>query len=146
VVDIHTAEAIAQLADELWARMIGANAEAAEFHLLARLALEQRLLGLERPAFGLDKLDSAETARYIGQQQPTLHDKKKRDQLGLPPPYNIGRKLFWRRSELDVWIEEQRALQPTEGRQRNKAAVDPYGPPPRRGPPRRIAERQPGEA
>ena len=77
--------------------------------MCAKLAIEQRLLGREKMPFGLDKLTTAETATYIGCQEQSLHDKKKRRALGIPEPFNIGRKLFWRRSEVDAWIEQQRA-------------------------------------
>jgi hypothetical protein len=60
--------------------------------------------------FGLDKLGTAEAASYIGVQPETLRDKVKRRQLGLPTPYSFARKLFWRRSEVDAWIEAQRPV------------------------------------
>jgi predicted DNA-binding transcriptional regulator AlpA len=106
--DIPEEEAIQELANRLWANMIGEHASPVEFNLLAKLALEQRLLGRDTPSFGLDKLSSNETAAYVGVQVATLHDRQKRRALGIPEPYPIGRKLFWRRSELDVWIEGQR--------------------------------------
>jgi len=105
--DIETHEALMALADRLWSHLVGAHADPLEFNLMAKLALEQRLLGRETLSFGLDKLASDETAAYLGLQTPTLHDKQKRRALGIPEPYNIGRKLFWRRSELDAWIERQ---------------------------------------
>jgi len=131
--DIPEEEAIQELANRLWANMIGEHASPVEFNLLAKLALEQRLLGRDKPSFGLDKLSAYETAAYDGVQAPTLHDRQKRRALGVPEPYNIGRKLFWRRSELDAWIEEQRA---PEGRQSGKA--DPYEPLPQEPPPSRA--------
>jgi predicted DNA-binding transcriptional regulator AlpA len=99
-----------KLADALWARMAGANTDPIELNLRARLALEHRLLGGSVPAFGLDKLGTEETAAYIGLNAETLRDKTKRRTLGIPTPYKYGRKLFWRRSELDQWIERQRVI------------------------------------
>ena len=88
--------------------MVGAHCNPVELNLRAKLALEYRLLGSGAPPFGLDKLGTEETAAYIGLQSETLRDKTKRRILGIPTPYNYGRKLFWRRSELDQWIELQR--------------------------------------
>jgi len=53
-------------------------------------------------------MSASETAAYIGVQAETLRDKSKRRALGIPEPYSIARKLFWRRSELDPWIEARR--------------------------------------
>ena len=87
------------LADRLWALIVGAGADPADFNLRAKLALEARFLPPgDRPSFGLDKLDSSETAAYIGVQVATLQDRHKRRALDLPQPYPIARKLFWRRS------------------------------------------------
>ncbi len=97
-----------QLADALWARIVGENCNAIELNLLAKLSIGHRLSGGASPPFGLDKLGTEETAAYIGMQPETLRDKTKRRVLGIPQPYNFGRKLFWRRSELDPWIERQR--------------------------------------
>ena len=100
--------ALNNLADALWARITGANCDPIELNLRMKLALEHRLLGGGVPPFGLDKLGTEETAAYIGVKAETLRDKTKRRILGIPQPYNYGRKLFWRRSELDQWIERQR--------------------------------------
>ncbi len=99
---------IEALADQLWGRIIGAGLNPVDLNLRAKLAIEQRLLGLPLPSFGLDKLPTIEAATYIGMQPETLQDRHKRKTLGVPEPYSIGRKLFWRRSELDAWIELQR--------------------------------------
>jgi predicted DNA-binding transcriptional regulator AlpA len=96
------------LADALWARMVGSNCDPVELNLRAKLALEHRLLGGNPPSFGLDKLVTEETAAYSGVKPETLRDRTKRRILGFPAPYKYGRKLFWRRSELDQWIEQQR--------------------------------------
>lgn len=101
-------EALDRLADALWARMTGDRVSEIELNLRAKLAIEQRLLPSSQPPFGLDRLDTAESASYIGVLPETLRDKTKRRQLGIPQPYHLGRKLFWRRSELDPWIEAQR--------------------------------------
>ena len=96
MLDITTDGILDELAEKLWLRMVDAHASPIEFNLMAKLALEQRMLGGENAAFGLDKLNTAETATYIGLQEQTLHDKKKRRALGIPEPYSVGRKLFWR--------------------------------------------------
>jgi predicted DNA-binding transcriptional regulator AlpA len=96
------------IADALWGRIVGVNLDPIE--LRAKLALEQKLLGGAVVPFGLDKLGTEETAAYIGVQPETLRDRAKRRTLGLPLPYSFGRKLFWRRSELDPWIESKRAV------------------------------------
>jgi predicted DNA-binding transcriptional regulator AlpA len=103
---------IAQLADELWGRFAGSNCDPIEMNLRAKLALEHSLRGKGALPFGLDKLGTEETAAYIGIKAETLRDRVKRRILGVPPPYNLGRKLFWRRSELDQWIERQRLAEP----------------------------------
>jgi hypothetical protein len=99
------------LADALWARMVGSNCDPVELNLRAKLALEHRLVGGNPPSFGLDKLGTDETAAYSGVKAETLRDKTKRRILGVPLPYKYGRKLFWRRSELDQWIERRRVQQ-----------------------------------
>jgi hypothetical protein len=101
-------DVIAALAEALWAKMIGSNCDPVELNLRAKLALERHLLGGNSVPFGLDKLGTSETASYIGVQPETLRDKVKRRHLGLPAPYAFARKLFWRRSELDAWVETQR--------------------------------------
>jgi predicted DNA-binding transcriptional regulator AlpA len=104
-----TQETLDALADRLWARITGAYCDPIELNLRAKLALEYRLSGSTmQPPFGLDRLTAAETAAYIGVQAATLQDNHKRRALGIPAPYSIGRKIFWRRSELDPWIEAQR--------------------------------------
>jgi predicted DNA-binding transcriptional regulator AlpA len=110
--DPAVTDEIDAIADRIWSRIVGANFDPLEFNLRAKLAIETRLLGSERPPFGLDRLSAAETGSYIGVQAATLHDRHKRKALGIPDPYNIGRKLFWRRSELDPWIEQQREARP----------------------------------
>jgi hypothetical protein len=101
-------DVIAALAEALWAKMIGSSCDPVELNLRAKLALERHLIGGNRVPFGLDKLGTSETASYIGVQPETLRDKVKRRHLGLPAPYAFARKLFWRRSELDAWVETQR--------------------------------------
>jgi hypothetical protein len=101
-------DVIAALAEALWAKMIGSNCDPVDLNLRAKLALERHLLGGNNVPFGLDKLGTSETAAYIGVQPETLRDKVKRRHLGLPAQYAFARKLFWRRSELDAWIETQR--------------------------------------
>jgi hypothetical protein len=101
-------EALDHIADTLWAKMVGANCDPVDLNLRAKLALETRLLGGSRTPFGLDKLTCEETAAYIGVLAETLRDRSKRRALGIPEAYHIGRKLYWRRTDLDPWIEGRR--------------------------------------
>jgi predicted DNA-binding transcriptional regulator AlpA len=101
-------EALDHIAEALWAKMVGANCDPVDLNLRAKLALETRLLGGSRTPFGLDKLTCEETAAYIGVLAETLRDRSKRRALDIPEPYHIGRKLYWRRSDLDPWIESRR--------------------------------------
>jgi hypothetical protein len=105
------------LADKIVERLIGANFDAIEADLRLRLALEQRLTGAGGTPFGLDRLSTSEVALYLGLRAETLRATAKRRLLGLPEPYNYGKKLFWRRSELDAWVEQQRS-RPCRGRRR----------------------------
>src|SRR4051794_38618780 len=96
------------IADALWARLVGSNFDLIEHQLRLRLAMEQRLAASGIVPFGLDRLSTEDTAAYLGLQAETLRDRAKRGNLGLPEPYRYGKKLFWRRSELDHWIEGRR--------------------------------------
>ena len=100
------------MADRLWTKIVGVQFNPIELHLRAKLALEHHLLGSTTPSFGLDKMSAAETAAYVGVQVETLRDRSKRRVLGIPEPYPIARKLFWRRSEIDPWIEARRSSAP----------------------------------
>ncbi len=100
---------IETLATSLWARMVGSDYDPIEMNLRAKLALEQRLLGTTAVPFGLDKLSVAEVSKYTGIRAETLQNKGKRGTLRMPEPYGLGAKLFWRRSELEAWIETKRA-------------------------------------
>ena len=96
------------IADAVYAKLVGANFDLIEHDLRLRLALEQRLTGAGAVPFGLDRMNTTDTAAYIGLQVETLRSTAKRKLLGLPEPYNYGKKLFWRRSEIDGWAEQQR--------------------------------------
>ena len=100
---------VSEIADALYGRLIGAGFDAAEQDLRLRLAMEQRISGSDAVPFGLDRMSTDDAATYIGLQAETLRATAKRKSLGLPAPYNYGKKLFWRRSELDAWIERQRS-------------------------------------
>jgi hypothetical protein len=63
---------IVDLAEALWAKMVGSNCDPVDLNLRAKLALESRILGGDKVPFGLDKLGTAETASYIGVQPETL--------------------------------------------------------------------------
>jgi predicted DNA-binding transcriptional regulator AlpA len=100
-------DAVENLADAIWNRLVGAHCDPIELNMRAKLALETRLSG-GTPPFGVDKLSTGETAAYVGLQVETLREPRKRQNLKFPAPYRYGRKMFWRRSELDAWIERQR--------------------------------------
>jgi hypothetical protein len=102
---------IGGIADAIYAKLVGANFDAVETDLRLRLALEQRLTGAGAVPFGLDRLSTVDAAAFLGLQAETLRSTMKRRQLGLPAPYSYGKKLFWRRSELETWIEKQRLYQ-----------------------------------
>jgi hypothetical protein len=91
-----------------YAKLVGANFDLIEHDLRMRLALEQRLTGAAAVPFGLDRMNTTHTAGYLGLKPETLRSTAKRKLLGLPEPYSFGKKLFWRRSELDAWVERQR--------------------------------------
>lgn len=103
---------IEALAKALSCHIFNLDGRSTELQLRAKLALEYGLLGGSTPPFGLDKLGTDDTAAYLGVRPETLRDKAKRRILGIPPPYSYGRKLFWRRSELDRWVETQRPAGP----------------------------------
>jgi hypothetical protein len=99
---------ISGIADAIYCKLVGADFDIIGHDLRLRLALEQRLTGSGAVPFGLDRLTTNDTAAYLGLQAETLRSTAKRKLLGLPEPYNYGKKLFWRRSELDAWVERQR--------------------------------------
>jgi hypothetical protein len=99
---------IGGIADAIYAKIVGANFNLIEHDLRLRLALEQHLTGSGAVPFGLDRMTTVDTAAYLGLQAETLRSTAKRRLLRLPEPYNYGKKLFWRRSELDDWVERQR--------------------------------------
>ena len=73
-----------------------------------RLAIEQRLTGSDAAPYGLDRMNTTDAAAYLGVMPETLRSIAKRKALKLPEPYGYAKKLFWRRSELDGWVEKQR--------------------------------------
>lgn len=99
---------IASIADAIWARMVGSHFDPAEHHLKMQLAVQQHFAPSGAIPFGLDRLTTDDAAAYLGLRPETLHDRVKRSRLALPEPYRYGKKLFWRRSELDRWVEHQR--------------------------------------
>jgi hypothetical protein len=100
------------LADKICERLTGVHFDAQEADLRLRLALEQRVTGRGATPFGLDRLSTSDVALYLGLRAETLRARAKRRQMGLPEPYTYGKKLFWRRSELDAWVEQQRRALP----------------------------------
>jgi hypothetical protein len=99
---------ITGIAEAVYAKLVGANYDIIENDLRLRLAIEQRLIGNVITPYGLDRLNTVDAAAYLGLQPETLRSTAKRKSLGLPEPYSYGKKLFWRRSELDQWTEKQR--------------------------------------
>ena len=93
---------ISGIADAIYCKLVGADFDIIGDDLRLRLALEQRLTGSGAVPFGLDRLTTNDTAAYLGLQAETLRSTAKRKLLRLPEPYNYGKKLFWRRSELDM--------------------------------------------
>jgi hypothetical protein len=96
------------IVDKIYEKLFGANSDL-ENDLRLRLAIEQRLSGSSAVPFGLDRMNTVNSAAYLGLQPETFRSTTKRKSLGLPEPYNYGKKLHWRRSELDQWAEKQRA-------------------------------------
>jgi predicted DNA-binding transcriptional regulator AlpA len=93
------------LADKICERLTGIRFDAQEAELRLRLALEQRVSGASTISFGLDRLSTTDAASYLGLQAETLRATVKRKALELPTPYMYGKKLYWRRSELDAWVK-----------------------------------------
>ena len=83
-------DALDRLADALWVAHDWCRVSEIDLQLRAKLALEQRLLPTDRPPFGLDRLDTPESASYVGVQPETLRDKVKRRQLGIPEPITLA--------------------------------------------------------
>ena len=102
-------DSIDEIADRLYARFVGSDISVIGQELRMRLLLEQNLNPGVPVPYGLDRLDVWQTAEYIGLKPETLRDRAKRRKLGMPDPFSIGKKLAWRRSELDGWIEGQRS-------------------------------------
>ena len=103
------AKLVADIADAVYTKLVGANFDLIENDLRLRLAIEQRLSGIATAPYGLDRMTTLDAATYLGLQAETLRATAKRKTLRLPEPYSYGKKLFWRRSELDAWAEKQRA-------------------------------------
>jgi excisionase family DNA binding protein len=99
---------ISSIADAVYAKLVGANFDIIENDLRLRLAIEQRLTGNTTAPYGLDRMSTVDAAAYLGVMPETLRSIAKRKSLRLPEPYGYAKKLFFRRSELDAWIERQR--------------------------------------
>jgi predicted DNA-binding transcriptional regulator AlpA len=99
---------ISGIAAAIYSKLVGADFDVIDHDLRLRLALEQRLTGSHSVPFGLDRLSTTDAAAYLGLQAETLRATAKRKALDLPTPYTYGKKLYWRRSELDAWVEQQR--------------------------------------
>lgn len=55
------------------------------------------------PSFADDRIGHDEAARIIGLQASSLELKDVRTRLNIPH-YKIGRRVFYRRSELERWV------------------------------------------
>jgi hypothetical protein len=96
------------IADKIYEKLTGDNFNLIENDLKLRLAIEQRLSGTGVAPFGFDRMSSVDAAAYLGIVVETLRSTAKRKSLKLPEPYGFAKKLYWRRSELDLWVEQQR--------------------------------------
>jgi excisionase family DNA binding protein len=59
------------------------------------------------PAFDQDRLTRDEAARFLGVKFSTLENDAVTHRLGVPF-YKIGKRVYYRRSELAHWIETRR--------------------------------------
>jgi hypothetical protein len=105
---LDDSQLVEEIANAIYAKLVGADFDVIDHDLKLRLALERRLTGEGKTPFGLDRLNTVDAATYLGLQAETFRSTAKRKQLRLPQPYNFGKKLFWRRTELDAWVERQR--------------------------------------
>jgi predicted DNA-binding transcriptional regulator AlpA len=102
----HIPDNLDEIADRLYARLVGSDISVMGQELRMRLLLEQNLNPGAPVPYGIDRLDVRRpSTSYIGLKPETLRDRAKRRKLGMPDPFSIGKKLAWRRSELDGWIE-----------------------------------------
>ncbi|MDR3408982.1 MAG: hypothetical protein P4L68_10835 [Methylovirgula sp.] len=100
--------AIRELAEAIWGQLVPGGSSNLDLALRAKLAIETNLLGRTTIPFGLDRLTDREAAAYLGCRAEMLNDRHRRWRHKIPEPYVIARQKFWRRSELDAWIEAQR--------------------------------------
>lgn len=59
------------------------------------------------PAFPDERLTRVQAAEYLGLKPNTLAIDAMKRHLGVPF-YHVGRKVFYRRSELDAWLTSHR--------------------------------------
>ena len=60
-----------------------------------------------RPPFDVDRMTREEAARFLGLEVSTLEADVSRRKLAIPF-YRIGRLVYYRRSELEAWVEARR--------------------------------------
>ena len=60
------------------------------------------------PAFDADRLTTPQAAAYIGVAEISLKIDRVTDRLGAIPFYRVGRLIYYRRSDLDKWLEDRR--------------------------------------
>ena len=65
----------------------------------------------QRPPFDEDRMTRSQAAAYIGLSPATLATDATRKQLGIPF-YRLGNRVFYRKSDLDVWLETRRVENP----------------------------------
>ena len=61
------------------------------------------------PSFDQDRLTREEAARYLGVSPTTLIIDARQQHLNVPF-YRVGKRCYYRRSELDAWLESHRVL------------------------------------
>jgi hypothetical protein len=64
--------------------------------------------------FQQERFNRPQAASYVGLQPTTLEADATRHQLGIPY-YRVGRRVFYRKSDLDHWLETRCRIDVTEG-------------------------------
>lgn len=52
-----------------------------------------------------DNLDPRAASEYIGTPESTLRYWRSTRNPDAPPSFNIGRRVFYRRSDLEAWLQ-----------------------------------------
>lgn len=59
------------------------------------------------PSFETDRIGFDEAARITGLASTSLQLREIRERLSIPH-YKVGRRIFFRRSEIEAWVEGRR--------------------------------------